>query len=119
MNLGPGNRQETQKQKDEQLMSLREKMETTEESPQKDKGITPRCLLKDTPMNKQLHQQDRNPTEYTDMNPQTSNGKPTQEDKGEWTSLLQPQMSQVDRVKLTPLEDDRTNCQPATPKELS
>ena len=74
-------------------MTPREKKETTEESPWKDKGTTPRCSLKDTPANKQHHQQDRNPTEYTDTNPQTLNGKPAQEDKGEWTSLLQPQMS--------------------------
>jgi len=73
--------------------TTREKLKMTEESPLKDKGTTPKPLLKDTPTNERPNQQDRNPTGDTDMNPQTVNGKPTQEDKGEWTSLLQLQTS--------------------------
>src|SRR5882724_10398476 len=106
MNLGPGNRQESWMPEDEQQVTLTEKTETTEVSPWKDKGTTPSCSLKNTPVNKQLPQQDKHPTGNTGPNPQISNGKPTQVGKGELTSSFQLHASQTDRAKITPHEDD-------------
>jgi len=103
---------------DKQQVTPTEKTEMTEVSPWKDKGTSPSCSLNNTPANKQLPQQDKHLTGNTGLNPQILNGKPSQVGKGKLTSSLQLHMSRTDRVKLTPHEDDRTNYQSASPKEL-